>query len=113
MILDLVYVMNDPTSDDGANTTSTVDTSASGIYYVKYDAVDNAGNIAQSVYRTISVLNSDDSINVTLPLAIPNPVICSHMTHLNTTEWNNNDAITFTHDLVIIQNDTVLIKCGT
>ena len=101
---------NDPTFDDDANTTSTVDTSASGIYYVKYDAVDNAGNIAQSVYRTISVLNSDDSINVTLPLSIPNPVIYSHITHLNTTEWNNNDAIIFTHDLVIIQNDTVLIK---
>ena len=101
---------NDPTFDDDANTTSTVDTSASGVYYVKYDAVDNAGNIAQSVYRTVSVLNSDDSINVALPLSIPNPVIYSHITHLNTTEWNNNDGIIFTHDLAIIQNDTVLIK---
>ena len=40
---------NDLTYNGSVNITSDVDESISGIYHVKYDATDNAGNIAESV----------------------------------------------------------------
>ena len=48
---------NDPTYHGSASTTSDVTESAVGIYHVRYDATDNAGNIAQSVIITV-MLNS-------------------------------------------------------
>ena len=42
---------NDLTYNGPVNITSDVDESIAGIYHVKYDATDNAGNIAESVYR--------------------------------------------------------------
>ena len=101
---------NDPNYDGTANTTSNVNISAIGVYYVKYDATDNAGNIAQFVYRTVSVLTINGSVNAVLPLPIPTPVIYSHIAYLNTTEWNENNTISFNHNLIILINNTMVIK---
>ena len=78
---------NDPgysVHDNGAiydgtmSDTSNVDTSTVGTYHVKYDATDDAGNIAESVYRTVSVLSPNGSVDVELPLTHTNPVIYSN-----------------------------------
>ena len=111
---------NDPgyfVHDNGAiydgtmSDTSNVDTSAVGIYHVKYDATDNAGNIAQSVYRTVSVLHLNGSADVELPLSHTNPVIYSNNTQLNALTWNpSGHSITFQHHYTQIIQNVIVIK---
>ena len=103
---------NDPTYRGPASITSDVNTSAVGIYHVRYDATDNAGNIAESVYRTVSVLNHNDPIDVELPLPHTNPVIYSNNTQLDTSIWNNGTghSITFTHHYTQIIQNLIVIK---
>ena len=101
---------DDPTYDGPVSAESTVNASAAGIYNVKYDATDNAGNIAQSVYRTVSVLSSDDSVDVKLPLSNTNPVIYSNSTQLNATKWNADKSITFDHNFTQIIEKVIIIK---
>ena len=103
-------VDDDPTYDGPVSAESTVNASAAGIYHVKYDATDNAGNIAQSVYRTVSVLSSDDSVDVKLPLSNTNPVIYSNSTQLNATKWNADKSITFDHNFTQIIEKVIIIK---
>ena len=102
---------NDPTYRGSAYTTSDVNVSVVGIYHVKYDATDNAGNIAESVYRTVSVLHNG-SADVELPLSHTNPVIYSNNTQLNASEWNNpsGHSITFEHHYTQIIQNVVIIK---
>ena len=102
---------NDPTYRGQASITSDVNISAVGIYHVKYDATDNAGNIAESVYRTVSVLNHNDPIDVELPLPHTNPVIYSNNTQLNASNWNSSDhSITFQHHYTQIIQNVIVIK---
>ena len=102
---------NDPTYDGPASITSDVNTSAVGIYHVRYDATDNAGNIAESVYRTVSVLNHNDPIDVELPLPHTNPVIYSNNTQLNASNWNQvHHSITFEHHYTQIIQNVIVIK---
>ena len=97
---------NDAIYDGTMSDTSNVDTSTVGTYYVKYDAIDDAGNIAQSVYRTVSVLSSDGSVDVKLPLTQTNPVIYSNGATLDASEWRQGKSITFNHSLTqIIDNE--------
>ena len=102
---------NDLTYNGPVNITSDVNTSAVGIYHVRYDATDNAGNIAESVYRTVSVLNHNDPIDVELPLPHTNPVIYSNNTQLNASKWNKGGhSITFTHHYTQIIQNVIVIK---
>ena len=103
-------VDNDPTYDGPVSTTSNVNESVAGIYHVKYNATDNAGNIAQSVYRTVSVLSSNDSVDVKLPLSNTNPVIYSNNTQLNVAKWTNDKSITFVHNFTQIIQKAIIIK---
>ena len=96
---------NDLTYDGPVNITSDV-----GIYHVKYDATDNAGNIAESVYRTVSVLNPNGSVGVELPLPHTNPVIYSNDTQLNAAIWNKGKSITFEHHYTQIIQNVIVIK---
>ena len=101
---------NDLTYDGPVTITSDVDESIAGIYHVKYDATDNAGNIAESVYRTVSVLNPNGSVGVELPLPHTNPVIYSNDTQLNATNWNKGKSITFEHHYTQIIQNVIVIK---
>ena len=103
-------VDNDPTYDGPVSTTSNVNESVAGIYHVKYNATDNAGNIAQSVYRTVSVLSSNDSVDVKLPLSNTNPVIYSNNTQLNVAKWTNDKSITFVHNFTQIIQKAIILK---
>ena len=51
--------------------------------------------ISQSVYRTVSVLSSDGSVDVKLPLTHTNPVIYSNNATLDASEWNKVKSIEF------------------
>ena len=101
---------NDPTYDRPVTITSDVDESIAGIYHVKYDATDNAGNIAESVYRTVSVLNPNGSVGVELPLPHTNPVIYSNDTQLNAANWTTGKSITFEHHYTQIIQNVIVIK---
>ena len=102
---------NDPTYHGSASTTSDVTESAVGIYHVRYDATDNAGNIAQSVYRTVSVLHLNGSADVELPLSHTNPVIYSNNTQLDASKWNKDGhSITFQHHYTQIIQNVIVIK---
>ena len=101
---------NDLTYDGPVTITSDVDESIAGIYHVRYDATDNAGNIAESVYRTVSVLNPNGSVGVELPLPHTNPVIYSNDTQLNATNWNKGKSITFEHHYTQIIQNVIVIK---
>ena len=101
---------NDLTYNGPVNITSDVDESIAGIYHVKYDATDNAGNIAESVYRTVSVLNPNGSVGVELPLPHTNPVIYSNDTQLNAAIWNKGKSITFEHHYTQIIQNVIVIK---
>ena len=102
---------NDPTYHGSASTTSDVTESAVGIYHVRYDATDNAGNIAQSVYRTVSVLHLNGSADVELPLSHTNPVIYSNNTQLDASKWNKGGhSITFEHHYTQIIQNVIVIK---
>ena len=101
---------NDPTYRRSASTASDVNVSAVGIYHVKYDATDNAGNIAQSVYRTVSVLHPNGSADVELPLSHTNPVIYSNNTQLDATNWTTDKSITFEHHFTQIIQKVIIIK---
>ena len=101
---------NDPTYYGPVNITSDVNISAVGIYHVKYDATDNAGNIAESVYRTVSVLNHNDTIDVELPLLHTNPVIYSNNTRLNASNWTTGHSIEFKHHYTQIIQNLIVIK---
>ena len=110
---------NDPgyrVHDNGAiydgtmSDTSNVDTSTVGTYHVKYDAIDDAGNIAQSVYRTVSVLHLNGSADVELPLSHTNPVIYSNNTQLDASKWTNATSIEFKHHFTQIIQNVIVIK---
>ena len=101
---------NDLTYNGPVNITSDVDESIAGIYHVKYDATDNAGNIAESVYRTVSVLNLNGSVGVELPLPHTNPVIYSNDTQLNAAIWNTGKSIRFEHHYTQIIQNVIIIK---
>ena len=101
---------NDAIYDGTMSDTSNVDTSTVGIYHVKYDATDDAGNIAESVYRTVSVLHPNGSADVELPLSHTNPVISSNNTQLDATKWTNATSIEFKHHFTQIIQKVIVIK---
>ena len=113
LVHDNVVTYNGTIYDGTMSDTSNVDTSTVGTYYVKYDATDDAGNIAQSVYRTVSVLSSDGSVNVTLPLNHTNPVIYSDNAQFNTSKWNENNSITFVHGFTQIIKGVIIVTIHT
>ena len=89
-----------------------VNQNISGVYHVQYAASsDNAGNVGTPVFRTVSVLNEDGSIDVILPLPdIPVPVLHSHTVRLNITNLASSDSVQHEHDLVVITKDHIIIK---
>ena len=112
MYIDPGYRVHDNNAiyDGTMSDTSNVDTSTVGTYHVKYDATDDAGNIAESVYRTVSVLHPNGSADVELPLSHTNPVISSNNTQLDATKWTNATSIEFKHHFTQIIQKVIVIK---